>query len=114
LTHIDIRKLKKGDEILLETEEFVYLIKMISPSIKSVQIEGGRLFKRKQRAKIHGSYTQEGEAQMMSGCIMFGEKLELSYKKGNIHNTVCLAPIVSGKIIGINNEGDSWYYEVWG
>ncbi len=113
MTHIDIRKLKKGDEILLETEEFVYLIKMINPSIKSVQIEGGRLFKRKQKAKIHGSYTQEGEAKMMSGYIMFGEKLELSYKRDNIHNTVCLSPVISGKITGKSVDDTLWYYEVW-
>lgn len=110
---IDIRKLKSGTMLLIETEKAIYEIKVLNGRRLSVEIQGGNRFLRWTKATLNGSFGERngsGEKELKKGCIHWGEGIDLSYEVNSVTNSVTTSTVITGKVTA---DDKSWSYDVW-
>ena len=110
---IDLRKLRTGNKILLETKECVFEIEVINPENGFVNISGGKRFIIPTVATILGSYgfTEDDATERLVKelCIDKNYGVQIHYTdKEDISCDIITSVVVSAKI-----SGDGWSYEVW-
>jgi len=111
--NIQLKKLKKGNRILLETKECVFDIEILSPEKAVIMISGGRRFLKPTEAVIIGVFGRRKVDDLDS---LLAEKeieknigIEIQYHdKDNITSDFVTSPVVSAKIYG-----ETWGFEMW-
>lgn len=111
--NILIRKLKKGNHILLETKECIYDIEIISPEHALISVLGGRRFAKPTKVSLVGAYgrrnIEDDDSILVEKEIEKNVGIELQYNdKDNITVDFVTSPILSAKIYG-----ETWSFEMW-
>tara|TARA_R100000656_G_scaffold118703_1_gene92414 strand:+ start:594 stop:1019 length:426 start_codon:yes stop_codon:yes gene_type:complete len=123
--HIDITKLKRNSQLLIETIETVYEITITGPKSCSVSIHGGIRFILPTKARFQGSIpikwlpTQHADSKRSYEPVTFEEELipdlikrnhslQFFYKDDKGEHQLVTSPVMSGKII---SPDKSWKYD---
>ena len=123
--YIDITKLSRNSQLLIETIETVYEITVTGPKSCSISIHGGIRFIWQTKAKFQGSIpikwlpTKRADAQRSYEPVTFEEELipnlikrnhclQFFYKDKAGEHQMITSPVLSGKII---SSDKSWKYD---
>ena len=123
--YIDITKLKRNSQLLIETMETVYEITVTGPKSSSVSIHGGIRFISPTKATLQGSIpikwlpTQHADSKRSYEPVAFEEELipdlikrhhclQFFYKDDEGEHQLITSPVLSGKII---SSDKSWKYD---
>ena len=93
---IKISELKKNTRILLETEDTVFEISVVSPKSGSLDITGGMYFPRNTKVVISDKKISKGDT------------IEFTYKTKKSSEKFKTSKVVSAKVYGHDN---SWEYD---
>ena len=133
--HIDITKLKRNSQLLIETIETVYEITITGPKSCSVSIHGGIRFILPTKARFQGSIPIEWlpmpqagqmsypahytapkspdepvpiEEKLIPNLIKRNHSLQFFYRDNKGEHQLVTSPVMSGKII---SPDKSWKYD---
>ena len=125
--HIDVTKLKRNSQLLIETIETVYEITVIGPKSCSMSIHGGIRFIFPTKARFQGSIPIKwlttpkqhadakrsyepatSEEELIPNLIKRNHSLQFFYKDKEGEHQLITSPVLSGKII---SSDKSWKYD---
>ena len=109
-THIDVTKLKRNSQLLIETVETVYEITITGPKSCSVSIHGGIRFILPTKARFQGSINNrfEDKEVLIEDLIIRNHGLQFFYMDEKGEHFLTTSPVLSGKII---SPDKSWKYD---
>lgn len=102
---IDIRKMKPGTKIMVETTQGVYDIEVVAPSVAMIDVSGTEpRLHQKLTGQLRASHLDVGGQVGLTAWI--GKNLRMAIQFGNaIHNC---SPALSAKV-----SGPDWSYDVF-
>ena len=123
--HIDVTKLKRNSQLLIETMETVYEITVTGPKSCTISIHGGIRFIFPTKASFKGSipikllptpntdcksshYPVTSEEDLIPNFIKRHHCLQFFYKDDEGEHQLITSPVLSGKII---SPDKSWKYD---
>lgn len=109
-TPINIATLNGGTTILLDTEDFAYIITIIKNDGK-ITIEGGQFFQ-PTNAILIGSSWEDEKSQKLPKCIVKGMCIHIKYKndQDKKYTKLKTTPVETAKIVPSDK---SWDFEMW-
>ncbi|SVA90088.1 uncharacterized protein METZ01_LOCUS142942 [marine metagenome] len=115
--YIDVTKLKRNSQLLIETVQTIYEIVVTGPKSCSISIHGGIRFIFPTKARFQGSMhidtnspheTDKSEEDLIPDIIKRNHSLQFFYKDKKGEHLLKTSPVLSGKII---SPDGSWKYD---
>jgi|TARA_R110002020_G_scaffold395812_1_gene605846 hypothetical protein len=108
--HIDITKLKRNSQLLIETVQTIYEVTVTGPKSCSVSIHGGIRFILPTKARFQGSINNrfEDKEVLIEDLIIRNHGLQFFYMDEKGEHFLTTSPVLSGKII---SPDKSWKYD---
>jgi hypothetical protein len=107
--YIDVTRLKRNTELLIETKHTVYEIVVLGPKSGMMSIHGGRRFIRPTKVKFRGSVQVNGENTMTANYIEGDKSMCFSWTDDSGDHDMFTEMVVSARVTASDK---SWYYDV--
>jgi|TARA_R110002020_G_scaffold68015_1_gene178264 hypothetical protein len=106
--YIDVTKLKRNSQLLIETVQTIYEITVTGPKSCSVSVHGGIRFVLSTKARFQGSISIISEEELIPNLIKRNHSLQFFYRDEKGEHSLVTSPVLSGKII---SPDKSWKYD---
>tara|TARA_Y100001949_G_scaffold4770_2_gene3691 strand:+ start:569 stop:949 length:381 start_codon:yes stop_codon:yes gene_type:complete len=108
--NINITKLKRNSQLLIETVQTIYEITVTGPKSCSISIHGGIRFILPTKARFQGSISNQSDKKdiLIEELIIRNHGLQFFYIDEKGEHSLTTSPVLSGKII---SPDKSWKYD---
>tara|TARA_Y100000310_G_C20372008_1_gene663949 strand:- start:21 stop:401 length:381 start_codon:yes stop_codon:yes gene_type:complete len=108
--NIDVTKLKRNSQLLIETVQTIYEITVTGPKSCSMSIHGGIRFIFPTKTRFQGSINNQSDGKeiLIEDLIIRNHGLQFFYIDEKGEHCLTTSPVLSGKII---SPDKSWKYD---